>query len=176
MGILLAVSHAFSVNDAVNYRSFKRQKMQIVNKVKNTKKTLQISLFSKRSHQNLEDPERIEIRNIILNISKEKNDETRRSKLHLLLHDRVASENDPIEAARFLRTWDTELIEIGGSVQKQAQDGFSQQDYSEANSAEESSIRKSEVGKEKSDIELQLWALIDMMVQSKTFAKKILSG
>jgi hypothetical protein len=92
------------------------------------------------------------------------------------LHDKVASENDPIEVARFLRTWDAELIEIGGTVQKQAQERFAQQDYCKGNSTEESIIRKSAVVKEKSDTELQLWALIDMMVQSKTFAKKILSG
>jgi hypothetical protein len=31
-------------------------------------------------------------------------------------------------------------------------------------------------GREKSDIELQVWALIDMMVQSKAFMKKTLRG
>ena len=70
LGILLAVSHAFSVNDAVNYRSFKRQKMHSVYNLKKTKKTLHVSLFSNRSDENLEDPEVAEIRNSILNISK----------------------------------------------------------------------------------------------------------
>jgi hypothetical protein len=124
-----------------------------------------------------EDSQREEIRHLIVTLSQEKNDETRRSQLNSLLNGKVASGN-PTEAYRFLNAWDKILIEIGSLVQNQARENFLA--HNETTAAKESMDGAAAFNsgmdqgseREKSDIELQVWALIDMMVQSKAFIKK----
>lgn len=103
------------------------------------------------------------VRNLVLSMSKEQNDEKRRKELSDLMTQKVEESKVDEEAKRFLELWDQTLIIVGGEVQEEAR-------LKAMNNPPQEKDRESP--KEKSEDELQLWALVDMMVQSKTMIKK----
>lgn len=118
---------------------------------------------SRDNHENIEQSEIEEMRTLILTMSKEQNDEKRRKDLSDLMTKKVEESRIDEEAKRFLELWDQTLIIVGGEVQEEARLKAMK------NPPQENEDKNP---KEKSDDELQLWALVDMMVQSKTMVKK----
>lgn len=114
-------------------------------------------------HENIKQSEIEVVRNLILSMSKEQNDEKRRKELSDLMTQKVEESKVDEEAKRFLELWDQTLIIVGGEVQEEAR-------LKAMNNPPQEKDRESP--KEKSEDELQLWALVDMMVQSKTMIKK----
>jgi len=130
-----------------------------------------------------------EIKELIHSLSLETDDETRRGKLASLLEEKLKQE-DENNSAKFAHLWDTTLIQMGEEIQNQARadaekKSLTQDDDSGvANSgkkyADEQSLPQdddsgvSNGGKKKSAKELQLWAMVDMMIQSKSVIRKLM--
>ena len=108
--------------------------------------------------------ETVEIRQLITEISFEKNDEIRRRKVECTLMENI-DQNDAEAGARFAMLWDKTLIEIGGEIQNAARAKV------EIKNKDKQELNGTKNGK--SDEELKLWALVDMMVQSKALIKKL---
>jgi len=108
----------------------------------------------------------VEIEEIILALSKEQDDDARRERLKKMFDEKIQSDKN--QAAQFSSKFNQVLIAVGDRMKLQA--------VSEAQHAKQND-RDSEEQQQKadrSDTELQLWALVDMMVQSKTIIKKAL--
>lgn len=105
-----------------------------------------------------------EVKDIILSVSKEEDDEKRRSNLSSLLNTKI-SEGDQ----QFLQIWDKAIIQLGEELQAEARKKAieTQTTQTESNDAN-NKVKEMKKSKE----EIQLWALVDMMVQSKTLIKK----
>ena len=124
------------------------------------------------------DDEIQEMRSLILSLSMDHSDESRRSRLRGVFVDAFqrAGGGDSTPQ-RFASLFDRMVIKIGDEVQLEAK-----KKYFEANASrlEEPGTDEGDGSpaegkgdaKEKSPDELQLWALVDMMVQSKTMVKK----
>lgn len=112
-----------------------------------------------------------EMRDLILSISKERDDEERRLKLSSLIIEKTSQE-DVIAGARFVQLWDKMIIQVGGEVQKEAINRAKTQKIVPIEVEADPDAIKKDKPREKSEDELQLWALVDMMVQSKTIVKK----
>jgi hypothetical protein len=115
--------------------------------------------------------ETVEIRQMITEISFEKNDDIRRGRVESILLENI-NQNDAEAGARFAMLWDKTLIEIGGEVQNTARA------QAELINKERKELEKTVEGTEKgkSEGELKLWALVDMMIQSKALIKKAMDG
>lgn len=98
--------------------------------------------------------------NLIVSLSKERDDDTRRSKLKGIL-DEELSKQEP-HSIDFTTLFQRSLNEVGERVQNSAREAAAAR--VQGGEPEEQSV--------KTDEELELWALIDMMVQSKTQFKK----
>ncbi|GAX24354.1 hypothetical protein FisN_4Lu603 [Fistulifera solaris] len=94
---------------------------------------------------------------LILSLSLEPTDQSRRERLAGLFGEALAKPNGAPK--RFTDLFDKTLIEVGDRVRKEALEALE----SEQNPPSDGS---------KSPQELQVWALIDMMVQSKTLVKR----
>jgi len=89
-------------------------------------------------------------------------------------------EEDPTEAAKFAMLWDRMLIDVGGEVQNEARarveqsmaenPGVTATEIEDHTGTEAGEVKE----RQKSEDELQLWALVDMMVQSKSMIKKMM--
>lgn len=101
--------------------------------------------------------------NLIVSLSKERDDDTRRSKLKGIL-DEELSKQEP-HSIDFTTLFQRSLNEVGERVQNSAREAA-------AARVQEGSNEEPEEQSVKTDEELELWALIDMMVQSKTQFKK----
>jgi hypothetical protein len=124
------------------------------------------------------DEEIQEMRQMILSLSLERTDDSRRSRLENIFSEffqRASGMPD-----RFATLFDRIVIKIGDEVQTEAKKRFYEaqaatamiaQEDGKISSDEESDLTD-EGKREKTPEELQLWALVDMMVQSKTLAKK----
>jgi hypothetical protein len=131
-------------------------------------------LFSstKGNEEQLYAESEIEMGNMILSISKEKDDEKRRSTIISLMKEKIQAD-DPVEAAKFVQLWDRTLTAVGGKFQDEAREKALKMASETIYSKDEDQIEDGTTRtKEKSDDELQLWALIDMMIQSKILIKK----
>lgn len=118
-----------------------------------------------------------------VSLSKESNDEKRREKLSNLLQKELESpaEGDSTLATepqvpRFAKLFQLSLDNVGERVQTAAREkAMARQEAEESSSNEAANEAKDGeegvVERLKSEEELQLWALIDMMVQSKTAVK-----
>ena len=118
-----------------------------------------------------------------VSLSKESNDEKRREKLSNLLQKELESpaEGDSTPATepqvpRFAKLFQLSLDNVGERVQTAAREkAMARQEAEESSSNEAANEAKDGeegvVERLKSEEELQLWALIDMMVQSKTAVK-----
>ena len=124
-----------------------------------------------------------EMEDLILSISREATDELRRDRLRAIFIEALSQPNGD-DPQRFIDLFNETLIIVGDRVKLEAQQKFLK--LQEAEAAEkkddvdndESSLipppdeAAPDVPREKTPDELQLWALIDMMVQSKTIVKK----
>ncbi len=106
-----------------------------------------------------------EVRKTILSVSEEKDDEKRRSNLSSLINEKI-SEGDQ----QFLQIWDKAIIQLGEELQMEARRKAMETQAVESENCDDASEETKEVTKSKEEI--QLWALVDMMVQSKTLIKK----
>eukprot|EP00542_Grammatophora_oceanica_P018197 CAMPEP_0194049202 /NCGR_PEP_ID=MMETSP0009_2-20130614/29998_1 /TAXON_ID=210454 /ORGANISM="Grammatophora oceanica, Strain CCMP 410" /LENGTH=154 /DNA_ID=CAMNT_0038695297 /DNA_START=220 /DNA_END=685 /DNA_ORIENTATION=- len=114
---------------------------------------------------------------LILTLSRESNDEVRRQKIKEMFDEELAKPNGGPQ--RFTELFDSVLIIVGERVQGEARKrALEAQAQLTASPAAASTDDKT--AEEKSDYttagkspdELQLWALVDMMVQTKTIVKK----
>lgn len=104
---------------------------------------------------------------LILSISKEPTDETRRTRLGQVFAEALARPNGAPK--RFSDLFDQTLISVGDEVRGKAIAKALQLQES-AEPADDTTTNTTPA--EKSVEELQVWALVDMMVQSKTIVKK----
>lgn len=127
-----------------------------------------------------------------MSLSEESNDEIRRNKLNSLYAEEMAKPKG--EAQEFATLFDTTIMRMGEEIQvrarekameltRQQEEQQQQQQQQDANNVasddnEEGGGTEEVVGdepvREKSKEEIKLWAFIDMMVQSKSLAKKAL--
>lgn len=128
-----------------------------------------------------------EMETLILDLSKEKDDDLRRQKLADILDKELvttteqASSDDssevilPQEVPRFAQLFQYSLDIVGENVQNAAREKAMELNENSLHVIEDSTGTENVPGtgsdRIKSDEELQLWALIDMMVQSKTRVK-----
>ena len=111
-------------------------------------------------------------------LSKESNDEKRREKLKLILDKELKStESDgetllvaSEETPRFAKLFQLSLDNVGERVQNTAREKALERQDGDNGTASEGNEGET-VERIKSEEELQLWALIDIMVQSKTAVK-----
>ena len=114
------------------------------------------------------------MRDLIFSLSLEPTDDDRRSRVKAVFDDALGGPNGMPK--RFTDLFDSQLLKIGDEVQSEAKKKFF-----EANEDVEENISASTVDddgevvppakREKTEEELQLWALVDMMVQTKTIVK-----
>jgi hypothetical protein len=115
-----------------------------------------------------------EMKDLILSLSKERTDDSRRQRMQRIFTEAFSRPNgDP---QRFTHLFDQQLIILGDQVKAKAAAmaiDLEQEADTHAISTEQS-LADNEAGKmrEKSAEEKQLWALVDMMVQSKTIVKR----
>jgi len=126
---------------------------------------------------------------LILSLSKESDDEKRRERLAAILDKELADSSDNAKAKgdsdetdsgseipRFAELFQLSLDSIGERVQTAARKKALEQQQTldsgvDASDGKSTSEGGDVVKRQKSQEELQLWALIDMMVQSKTRVK-----
>ena len=128
-----------------------------------------------------------DMENLVRDLSKEQNDDLRRQKLaDILDKELVAAVDDdnnnsdssevtlPQEIPRFAQLFQYSLDIVGESVQAAAREKAMELNENSLHVIEDSSgenVPGTGSDRIKSDEEMQLWALIDMMVQSKTRVK-----
>eukprot|EP00979_Chaetoceros_neogracilis_P002602 scaffold435_cov275-Chaetoceros_neogracile.AAC.54 len=115
-----------------------------------------------------------DMRNTILSISKVKDDETRRSTVVTLMKEKT-ERDDPKDGAKFVQLWDKTLIVVGGEIQNAAREKAARMAPGTSSSSEDEGGAVATTAKQGDD-ELQLWALVDMMIQSKTIIKKAMES
>ena len=115
-----------------------------------------------------------EIKKKILSLSLEQNDEKRRSMISSIIDEKISQAD-----SQFLQIWDETLIQVGSELQDEARRLAMNEKESVEDGYKESTVSNGttpDVGEQKtankSKEELQLWATIDMMIQSKTLIKK----
>lgn len=125
-----------------------------------------------------------EMKGLVLSLSLETSDETRRQRVVDVFDEALARPNGMPK--RFTDLFDKTLMKIGDEVQSQAKKKyFEDQAAEEAENVKGASNEGSEESDEggdadddtqkirtKSPQEQQLWALVDMMVQTKTIVKR----
>ena len=144
------------------------------------------SSSSDSSSSDYTDTEREEMKDLILSLSLEPTDHDRRERLRDVFHEALARPNGMPK--RFSDLFDLILSELGDEIQKQAKKKFfeaqaaeqvsgesnvevSNDNEEDPNGVNNTESNTSETLKVKTPEELQLWALVDMMVQSKTIVK-----
>lgn len=119
-----------------------------------------------------------EMRELIFSLSKEPTDEDRRTRVQEVFQEALARPNGGPK--QFSDLFDTVLTKVGEDVQMEAKKKFLREQESSTeeidNSADEATtkntVAEAETERVKTPEELQLWALVDMMVQSKTIVKQ----
>lgn len=114
-----------------------------------------------------------EMEKLIMSLSLENDDEYRRTKVSTLFAEELAKPNG--YPHRFTELFDSVLMITGERVQNEARINAAQESGPQQPVAIELDVDITEVvyvPREKSAAELQLWAFIDMMVQTKTLVKK----
>lgn len=115
------------------------------------------------------DSEFKEMEKLIVSISKEPTDESRRERLTEVFEEALAKPNGAPK--RFSNLFDQVLIVVGDRVKHQAHQ-LAMEQQEAAKEEEEPEVAGSGDFMEKPPVQRQLWALVDMMVQSKTIVKK----
>ena len=137
-----------------------------------------LSSLSEKDDSNFDNytPDEIQkMKDVIESLSLESDDQTRRLRLQTIMDVGLSGPNGGPK--RFAVLFEKVLMEMGEQVQKEAREKFSgQAAATEAETADTESSPEDESQEEKpaekSPEELKLWALVDMMVQSKTAIKK----
>ncbi|GKY95333.1 hypothetical protein MPSEU_000496200 [Mayamaea pseudoterrestris] len=114
-----------------------------------------------------------EMESLILNLSNLPTDESRRTKVAQIFNETFSASADGLnKSKRFCELFDIILIRVGDQVRREAAEpmGVAASD-SDATASEVAAINP-KVERTKTKEELQLWALVDMMVQSKTLVKR----
>jgi hypothetical protein len=138
---------------------------------------------SSESSSEFSETETQEMRDLILSLSLEPTDHDRRTRVKDVFHEALAGPNGTPK--RFTELFDMVLVEVGDKVQSDAKKKFFE-DQAAAQVEEESSSSPTDSTSNASDEdedyvppkrtkspeEFQLWALVDMMVQTKTIVKK----
>ena len=125
------------------------------------------------------DVEVSEMESLIRSLSALPTDESRRSQVAQIFQDAFAMDPKSLEnngagdggtdSKRFCRLFDSVLIRIGDQVQQEAVATLRDDAEAPAEAADAADVPAE---RSKSKEELQLWALVDMMVQSKTIVKR----
>lgn len=125
------------------------------------------------------------MKTLIVSLSNEPTDELRRKRMETVMANGLAQSDDEARK-QFCTLFQQTLEAVGNEVQAEARE-LAMQKYEEkeqgtggenssAAGGEESAIRIETVnesgGKIKSPVETQLWALVDMIVQSKVLIKR----
>jgi len=140
------------------------------------------------NYDNYTPAEVTQMQDVIVSLSEETNDEARRNRLRAIVEVALAGPNGGPK--RFAVLFERVLTQVGQQVQDDAREKHSQREAASdaegdgatdenAETVAESEGGDGEVGeaedkkpREKSPEELKLWALVDMMIQSKTMLKK----
>jgi hypothetical protein len=121
-----------------------------------------------------------EMEDLILSLSREATDASRRSRVEALFRDALVAPSSPAEEddgdvkpARFTSLFSLVLVSVGNRVQEEAQQRqMMLQDPPSSVADDSESLSSSTTISTPSDLNFQLWALVDMMVQSKTLVKR----
>ncbi len=117
------------------------------------------------------------MRDLILALSLEPTDHDRRTRVRDVFHEALARPNGMPK--RFTDLFDKILIEVGDEVQSEAKKKFFEEQAAVGIDEPETVIPAEEENdsvppmRTKTPEEMQLWALVDMMVQTKTIVKKV---
>lgn len=115
---------------------------------------------------------------MILSLAEETDDSVRRQNLSKLLKEKL-QQPDAAQAAQFAILWDKTVIEVGTQVQEDAR----------INAERQIAIKENEKSMDcdmedfngnvetttKSHFDLKLWAMVDMMIQSKQIIKTMMT-
>jgi len=187
MNIIFMLLHFSKVFNVYGFSSFRHQTFSTVpishfcNKnsyqaqdqhwIKSTKRS-QLFFSSEKFSQD----EINTIENLIVDIAKEPTDESRRDRLFTVFTNQYtsATDDDVKESSfrRFATLFDETIIRMGQVVQTKAREKAAEQQRQQ--SLEEKTEESTEAP-EKSQEEKELWAYVDMMIQSKALAKKMLN-
>ena len=131
-----------------------------------------------------DEAESSEIRKLILDLSKIANDAERRTNVSNLLNEKL-NQSNVSDSAKFAHLWDLSIIKIGAEIQNEArmdaerrasvtQEGESsvESKTNDGDDGDDGDDKKSQ-SENKSETELQLWSMVDMMVQSKSIIKEL---
>ena len=131
---------------------------------------------------------------LILSLVEERTDEMRRSRLKQIFHDNVVIRDETGEdeapklntnSFQFVKLFDSILNKVGQSVQENARQNALAQRRAKLEgitASTEEEVQESSDASESADSgimgeeERQLWACIDMLVQSKTIVKNIITA
>ena len=131
----------------------------------------------------------------ILSMANEATDEERRSKLNSLFSEKMALPRQ--EAVQFAKLFDSTIVRMGGEIQEQARRKAMQMQHDQEEKRQQKEKKENDsvsdgndvtdstdstdatdaadaAPREKTSEERKLWAFVDMMVQSKSLAKKTL--
>lgn len=134
------------------------------------------------NYDNYTPAEVTQMKDVIVSLSQESDDQARRLRLQTIMEVGLAGPNGGPK--RFATLFERVLTQVGEQVQNEAREKYSEraaaseEESSEDDKAEADAVKEEEEGSseektpEKSPEELKLWALVDMMVQSKTMIKK----
>lgn len=139
------------------------------------------------NYDNYTPAEVTKMQDMVVSLSQESNDETRRTRLKLIIEVGLAGPNGGPK--RFAVLFDRVLTQVGEQVQREARekyaaraadseagrngdDNLSADTVLEKDESDEGGNPPEDKPVEKTPEELKLWALVDMMIQSKTMIKK----
>ena len=108
----------------------------------------------------------LEMKRLVLSISNERDDETRRNYVSKWI-TRQTERTDYLEGIKMLQLWDTTVIEIGKEFQNKLRK------KSRQCPARLSATGGGDLKKKKKENELTLWAFVDMLVQTKTLLNRL---
>lgn len=134
------------------------------------------------SSEEYSEAEALNMKELIISLSMEPTDHDRRTRVKEIFHEALGRPNG--SPKRFTDLFDKILIQLGDEVQNEAKKKYFEDD--KLGSVEEPTVAVGDgativessdddlqpAKREKSPEELQLWALVDMMVQTKTIVKK----
>ena len=117
---------------------------------------------------------------VILALSQENKDEVRRESVRTLFEKELASTSVGDASPRFAQVFGSALDNVGGEVQASARKRAEAEQAKSPKGLTPDVVTEDApyvpyVPREKTPDELQLWALIDMMVQSKMLVRKAIT-
>ena len=128
----------------------------------------QTQLHSSREPNPFTELEVLGMRQVVLSISSERDDETRRSYVSKWIKT-TAKKQDYEDGVRLIHLWDKTVIQLGEEFQQKLRSMERKKDRpcSSAN------LSPKDVEKKSNDSKLILWAFVDMLVQTKTLINSL---